>query len=195
MADATVLIVPGLRDHAPGHWQTLLAARTSHAVSVEPMGRDNVDLGVRLDAIETAASAVTGPLIVVAHSAGCIMVAHWAGRTKRPVEGALLAVPPDLEAPMPAGYPTMEALETAGWFPIPRERLRFPSIVAASLDDPLGRFDRISALSEAWGSRLVDLGAVGHLNPASGYGDWPRADQLIAELAGATRPRAEKTRH
>jgi predicted alpha/beta hydrolase family esterase len=195
MTDATVLIVPGLRDRAPGHWQTLLAARTSHAVMVEPMGRDNVDLGMRLDAIETAANAVQGPLIVVAHSAGCIMVAHWAGRTKRPVDGALLAVPPDLEAPMPAGYPTMDALEAAGWFPVPRERLRFPSIVAASIDDPLGSFGRIAALSAAWGSRLVDLGSVGHLNPASGYGDWPRADELIAELAGAAHPHAEKTRH
>jgi predicted alpha/beta hydrolase family esterase len=194
MADATVLIVPGLRDHAPGHWQTLLAARTPHAVSVSPMGRDNVDLDTRLDAIEAAANAVEGPLIVVAHSAGCIMVAHWAGRTKRPVDGALLAVPPDLESPMPAGYPTIGALEAAGWFPVPREPLRFPSIVAASVDDPLGRFERVSALSHAWGSRLVNLGAVGHLNPASGYGDWPRADEFITELAGAARPRAKMAR-
>jgi predicted alpha/beta hydrolase family esterase len=183
--DATVLIVPGLRDHVPDHWQTLLTARTSPAVSVEPMGRENIDLGTRLDAIEMAANAVQGPLILVAHSAGCIMVAHWAGRTKRPIAGALLAVPPDFEAPMPAGYPTMDALGKAGWLPVPRQPLPFPSIVAASLDDPLGRFDRISGLSEAWGSCLVNLGAVGHLNPASGYGDWPRAEELIAELTGA----------
>jgi predicted alpha/beta hydrolase family esterase len=187
MADATVLIVPGLRGQVADHWQTLLAARTSRALSVEPLGRGNIDLSTRLDAIEAAANAAQGPLIVVAHSAGCIMVAHWAGRTKRPVAGALLAVPPDFEAPMPAGYPTMDTLRTAGWLPVPREPLPFPAIVAASLDDPLGRFDRTSELSEAWGGRLVSLGAVGHLNPASGYGDWPRAEELIAELAGATR--------
>lgn len=188
--DATIVIVPGLRDHAPDHWQTLLAARTSRAVSVEPMGRENVDIASRLDAIEAAAAALQGPLILVGHSAGCIAVAHWAGRTSRPVAGALLAVPPDLETPMPAGYPTLDALGKGGWLPVPRKPLPFPSIVAASLDDPLGRFDRISGLSEAWGSRLVDLGDVGHLNPASGYGDWPRADELIAELAGTTAWRA-----
>ena len=192
MTDTTVLIVPGLRDHAPDHWQTLLAARTPRAVSVEPMGRANVDLVPRLDAIESAANAVQGPLIVVGHSAGSIMVVHWAVRTKRPVAGALLAVPPDLETPMPAGYPTMDALEKGGWLPVPREPLPFPSVVAASLDDPLGRFDQILELSEAWGSRLVNLGAVGHLNPASGYGDWPRADELIKELAGATRRYAQR---
>jgi predicted alpha/beta hydrolase family esterase len=190
MADATVLIVPGLRDRTPDHWQTLLAARTPRAVSVEPMGRENVDLDSRLFAIEAAANAIRGPVILVGHSAGCIMVAHWAGRTRRPVAGALLAAPPDLDTPMPAGYPTMEALQKGGWFPMPREPLPFPSIVAASLNDPLGSFDRISELSEAWGSRLVNLGEVGHLNPASGYGDWRGADELIGELAVATRQHA-----
>jgi predicted alpha/beta hydrolase family esterase len=190
MTDATVLIVPGLRDHAPEHWQTLLAARTPRAVPVEPMGRKNVDLGSRLYAIEAAADAIQGPLILVAHSAGCIAVAHWAERTNRPVAGALLAVPPDLETPMPAGYPTIDELVMGGWLPVPRGPLPFPSIVAASLDDPLGKFDQISRLSEAWGSRLVNLGNVGHLNPASGYGDWPGAQELIAELAGTALRRA-----
>jgi predicted alpha/beta hydrolase family esterase len=185
MTDPTVLIVPGLRDRVPKHWQTLLAARMPRAVMVEPMGRENVDLGCRLDAIEVAANAIRGPLILVGHSAGCIAITHWAGRTNRPVAGALLAAPADLETPMPAGYPTMDALGKGGWLPVPRQPLPFPSIVGASLDDPLARFGRISGLSTAWGSRLVNLGNVGHLNPASGYGDWPRADELIAELAGA----------
>ena len=34
---ATVLIVPGLRDHVPQHWQTLLAAQLPRVVSVPPM--------------------------------------------------------------------------------------------------------------------------------------------------------------
>ena len=182
MANATVLIVPGLRDHAQDHWQTLLAARLPRVVTVEPMGRDNVDLQMRIDAIEAAANAIRGPLIVVAHSAGCIMAAHWAARTKRPVDGALLAVPPDLETPMPEGYPTVEALRAAGWFPVPHKPLPFPSIVALSENDPLGQIDRVLELGRAWGARLINLGDVGHLNPASGYGDWPLADKLIGEL-------------
>ncbi|EEP86318.1 alpha/beta hydrolase family protein [Burkholderia mallei GB8 horse 4] len=76
-----------------------------------------------------------------------------------------------------------------GWTPIPRKRLPFPSIVAASTNDPLARIERAAALADAWGSRLVDLGAAGHLNPASGYGEWPGALALIAELEDA-RPRA-----
>ena len=64
-----------------------------------------------------------------------------------------------------------------------REPLPFPSVVAASRDDPLGRYERIEQLANDWGSRLVDLGFVGHLNPASGYGVWSRADEFIDELS------------
>ena len=44
----------------------------------------------------------------------------------------------------------------------------------------------MTSLARAWGSRLVDLGNVGHLNPASGFGEWPRALPLIDELVNGT---------
>jgi predicted alpha/beta hydrolase family esterase len=183
MTQPTVLIVPGLRDHVAEHWQTLLAARLPRVRSVPPMGRDNLDCAARVEAIERAASAIEGPVIVVAHSGGVIMVAHWAKRYRRPIQGALLATPPDFEEPMPEGYPTMEALAAGGWLPVPREPLPFPSIVAASRNDPLSRIERVAGLARSWGSRFVDLGNVGHLNPASGFGDWPQAEQFIRELS------------
>jgi uncharacterized protein len=181
----TVLIVPGLRDHVERHWQTILARRLPNVRSVPPMGREDLDCAARVRAIERFAQAVPGPLVIVAHSGGCIMLAHWAQQTRRAVRGALLAVPPDFERPMPEGYPTVEALQANGWLPVPRARLPFPSIVAASRNDPLADYSRVAGLADAWGSELVDLGDVGHLNPASGYGDWPRADEFIATLSAA----------
>jgi uncharacterized protein len=187
MSEATVLIVPGLRDAVAQHWQTLLEARLRKAgrpvASVPPMGRDDLDCAARVVAIEDTARSVESPLIVVAHSGGCIMLAHWAEATTRAVQGALLATPPDFETPMPAGYPTLDALRVGGWLPVPRKPLPFPSIVAASRNDPLADYDRVAMLARSWGSRLVDLGEVGHLNPASGYGEWPWAEKLIAELS------------
>jgi serine hydrolase len=187
MTEPTVLIVPGLRDHVAQHWQTLLEARLRAAgrpvASVPPMGREDLDCTAKVAAIERTAQSVEGPIVIVAHSGGCVMLAHWAQRTRRPVLGALLATPPDFEQPMPEGYPTMDALGAGGWFPVPRNPLPFPSIVAASRNDPLGRFERVAELTRAWGSRFVDLGEVGHLNPASGYGEWPRAEEFILELA------------
>jgi predicted alpha/beta hydrolase family esterase len=182
MSGATVLIVPGLRDHVAEHWQTVLGARLPRVRTVPPMGRDDLDCAARCAAIEREAWAVRGPLVIVAHSGGVVMVAHWACRTRRSVLGALLATPPDFERPMPEGYPTIVALEAGGWLPVPRRPLPFPSIVAASRNDPLGDFDRVAGLARVWGSRLVDLGEVGHLNPASGFGEWPMAERLISEL-------------
>jgi predicted alpha/beta hydrolase family esterase len=185
----TVLIVPGLRDAVDDHWQTLLQRDLRKAArpvaSVLPMGRENLSCSARVAEIERTAQSIEGPIVAVAHSGGCIMLAHWARRTQRAVRGALLATPPDFEKPMPEGYPTMDALRAGGWLPVPRKPLPFPSIVGASRNDPLGRFSRVTALASDWGSEVVDLGSVGHLNPASGYGQWTKAESLIARLGAA----------
>src|SRR3974377_831825 len=107
---ATVLMVPGLRDEVPDHWQTLLAQRLPAARSVQPLGRVNLDCAMRVQALERAARGVIGPLIVVAHSAGVLTVIHCLPRTARSVRGALLAVPPDFETALPEGYPETAAL-------------------------------------------------------------------------------------
>jgi predicted alpha/beta hydrolase family esterase len=83
----------------------------------------------------------------------------------------LLATPPDLETPLPHGHTPRDVLEQNGWLPIPRNTLPFPSIVAASRNDPLASFERVAEMAANWGSRLVDLGDVGHLNPAAGFGE------------------------
>ncbi|BAK76812.1 protein of unknown function [Pseudogulbenkiania sp. NH8B] len=182
----TILIVPGLRDHVPEHWQTLLEEKWRKAgrpiASVPPLEHDKLSCSARVAALEDALSRIDGPVILVAHSAGCMIVAQWAQRHPRAIHGAVLAAPADLESPMPEGYPSPDTIATNGWLPIPRQPLPFPSIVAASTNDPLGALERISALADAWGSRLVNVGAAGHLNPAAGYGEWPQAEVLIEAL-------------
>ena len=178
----TVLIVPGLRDHVEDHWQTLLARKLPRVRTVPPLEHDKLSCAARVAALDAALSQIDGPVVIVAHSAGVMMTAHWAQSHRREIQGALLAAPADLETPLPPGYPTPDQLQQHGWLPIPRTRLPFPSIVAASTNDPLARFERVAALAAAWGSRLVDIGAAGHLNPAAGYGDWPLAIELLAGL-------------
>lgn len=183
----TVLIVPGLREHVCDHWQTLLEADLHQARrpvrSVPAMGRAELDCASRVAAIEREVRAIAGPVVLAAHSGGCVMVAHWAVRHAAGcVRGALLATPPDFEEALPAGYPTLDDLRAKGWLPVPREALPFPSIVAASRNDPLCRFERAAGYAHAWGSLLVDIGEAGHLNPASGHGRWPRALPFIDEL-------------
>ncbi|MFI5719298.1 RBBP9/YdeN family alpha/beta hydrolase [Nocardia sp. NPDC051750] len=193
-ADPTIVIVPGLRDHVPGHWQTLLAERLDKVRTVPPLEHDKLGLAARIAALDDVVAEIDGPVVLVAHSAGVMITVHWAQRNRRPVRGALLATPADLETPLPSGYPTSDDLGAGGWTPIPRGRLPFPSVLAASTTDPLAAFRRVTGMAEAWGSRLVDLGDVGHLNPASGYGDWPRGQKLLNELIASTAAEAEVLR-
>lgn len=179
----TILVVPGLRDHVEDHWQTIVAGKLPNTHVVPPLERDGLSCAARIEALEQAFADISGPVVLVAHSAGVMITVHWARHHQHRIKGALLAAPPDFESPLPEGYPTMDALRDNGWLPTPRTPLPFPSIVAASTNDPLARLEKVTELASAWGSRLVNVGAVGHLNPASGFGEWPRALEFINELS------------
>jgi predicted alpha/beta hydrolase family esterase len=188
MSDATVVLVPGLRGHVEDHWQTHLAASLPGARTVPPLGRTNPALQARVTLLDHVVEDVDGPVVLVAHSAGVLVTVHWAATyTGTKVVGALLATPPAFAAPLPPEYPSIAELRNHGWLPIPRRPLPFASILATSTDDALGNPVRLRALANAWGSREHSLGAVGHLNPASGFGEWPEAMSLIEELKAGIR--------
>jgi predicted alpha/beta hydrolase family esterase len=185
-AAPTVLIVPGLRDDMPEHWQTILQKKLRRAFTVPRIPRDSaawISRPAWVAMLDKCVRAIQGPVVLVAHSAGVAMVAHWAQQHRAAIRGALLATPPDLETPLPSSYPTLDALRENGWSPMPRRTLPFPSIVAASTNDPMASYERVASLAIAWGSRLLDVGPVGHLNPASGFGEWLQAEALVQELA------------
>ena len=95
---------------------------------------------------------------------------------RAPIKGALLATPADVEKPFPGRLSdhATRCANTAGCR-FRASRLPFPSLLAASRNDPLCAFARAQALAQDWGSELEDLGEVGHLNPAAGFGEWPQA--------------------
>ena len=171
-----VLIVPGWGDSGPDHWQSLWEADNPGFRRVAQ--RDWL-YPICADWVETLAAAIRAgdrPVVLVAHSLGCLAVAHLhdAGL---PVRGALLVAPPDVERP---DYPAV----SEGFTPIPRDRLPFASILVASRTDPFIAFDRSRELASAWGSRLVDAGDRGHVNADAGLGPWALGEQLLAELRG-----------
>jgi predicted alpha/beta hydrolase family esterase len=185
LQQSTVLIVPGLRDHMPDHWQTHLERELDRVACVPRMRaeKDKLSCAAWVSMLDRSLANIAGPVILVAHSGGVMMVAHWATRHRRPIQGALLATPPDFDSPLPKGYPSQDVLREGGWMPAPRTKLPFPSIVAASENDPLCCMDRAEALARDWGSAVVNIGAAGHLNPSSGFGPWPRAHEFIAALS------------
>ncbi|HEX8363257.1 MAG TPA: alpha/beta hydrolase [Longimicrobium sp.] len=171
-----VLLVPGLFDSSPGHWQSLWHA--AHPEYHRVVQRDwvNADRADWVGTLNRSIEAIDGPVVLVAHSLACITVAHWArsagsGR----VVGALLVAPSDVDLPtFPAG--------TTGFAPVPLEPLPFPSVLVASSDDEYITAQRARELGAAWGSRMVEVGAAGHINTSAGFGPWPAGEALLEEL-------------
>lgn len=172
---ASVLILPGWHNSGPDHWQSLW--QTTHGYT--RVEQDNWDFPLRGDwmiQLEEAVLANPGA-VLVAHSLGCILVAAWAAHSKNAnkVKAALLVAPADVERP------EMQHM-LHSWSPIVRERLPFSSVVAASRNDAYCSLLRASGLAQAWGSRLVDCGAVGHINTDSRVGSWPDGFALLQDL-------------
>jgi uncharacterized protein len=153
-------------------------------VTVPPLAENKLSRDARVGALTATLAKIQGPVILAAHSAGVLTVVHWARRHARTIKAALLATPADIETPLPAGYPTPEELTAGGWLPIPRVRLPFQSLVIASDTDSLASAGRVAEMARDWGADFENLGDIGHLNPATGYGPWPMARTLLERLEG-----------
>ena len=175
----TTLLLPGLFDSGPDHWQShwqrmdVTCRRVEQADWATPRCADWV---ATLDA---AIATLGGPAVLVAHSSSCALVAHWAATASDAhlarIRGALLVAPTDPEGP---NYP----VGPTGFAPMPLAPLPFRSTVVASTDDEYVTLARAREYAGAWGSELVEVGAAGHINTASGLGAWPAGHALLERL-------------
>jgi len=171
-----ILTIPGLWNSGPQHWQTHWEAKSAGVTRVMQRDFDHPDRDEWVATLDAAIRACPEPPVLAAHSLGCSLVAQWSkDRGGRGVAGAFLVAPSDAEAP---NYP----IEGRSFSSMPLVRLPFPSLVVASTDDEYVSLDRARAFADAWGSRLVTIGAAGHINGASGYGPWPEGEAMLREL-------------
>ena len=176
MTITPVLVLPGYGDSGPGHWQSLWEAEDPACRRVVQRDWMLPRLEDWLDTLARHVAECEGPPVLVAHSLACSLVAHWVTRSEGGVKGALLVAPADVDSP--AHTPE----EVRDFSPVPLVRFPFPSIVVASSDDPYVSLERAETFARAWGSRLVRIGAAGHINADSGHGEWPEGRRLLDEL-------------
>ena len=179
MQATRVLSLPGLGGSGPTHWQTLWEARYDY-VRVQQLDWDRPTRSAWLTQLRAAVAVEPGPIVLVAHSLGVALAAHFAAEAKPgQIAAALLVAPADVEDVRC----TPDA--TRCFAPLPQRRFDFPASVVASHDDPYLRFERAERLAAAWGARLVDVGNAGHINADSGLGDWPQGHELLLGLCRA----------
>jgi len=171
-----VLILPGWQNSGPAHWQSRWEKAHGYR-RVEQHDWMTPQRGDWMARLEDVVLGADGPVVLVAHSLGCILTAAWAAhsRSTARVRGALLVAPGDSERPDLRD-------QLPSWSPIVRQRLPFPAVLVGSHDDPYCSFERAQGFAADWGARFIDLGNAGHINADSGLGDWPQGRAWLQEL-------------
>ena len=172
-----VLVLPGLGNSGPQHWQTRWALRHSDWQRVNLGNWDSPVCDDWVRALDVAVQACPSPPILVAHSLACLLVAHWASRVRARVKGALLVAVPD---PQSASFPAT----ARGFAPVPMGPFAFRSLVVASVNDSFGSLAHAKHCAIAWGSSFVDIGQAGHINADSGHGEWEEGYALLQQFRG-----------
>ncbi|MDB5031560.1 alpha/beta fold hydrolase [Mucilaginibacter sp.] len=170
---STILIIPGLGSSGPQHWQSLWERRFNFT-RVE---QQDWDTPVCADWVEAINNEINkqdpSQVILVGHSLACATIAYWAQKFNTKIKGALLVGPSDTEADT---YPT----GTSGFKPV----LPFPSIAVVSTDDYYVTLNRARLFADSWGSEIINIGDAGHINVASGFGEWDAGLEFLKKLDG-----------
>ena len=176
-SDAEILIVPGLNNSGPDHWQTRWQQKLSTAQRIEQKNWDAPDHAAWTRTIANRVNAAQKPVILIAHSLGVAATAHAAPLfDKGRVKGAFLVAPPSEEW-LRAHRQDFGAFETH-----PRDPLPFPSLLVGSRNDPHASYAAVEDLAFSWGSALKDAGEAGHVNVESGHGPWPEGLMSLAHF-------------
>ncbi|MES2977535.1 MAG: alpha/beta fold hydrolase [Pseudomonadota bacterium] len=182
MSANNILLLPGWQNSGPDHWQSLWEARHGYRRVeqhdwMRPLRGDWI---AQLEEVVLSLDTEKdGPIVLVAHSLGCMLAAAWAAHSRNTtrVKAAFLVAP---------GDPEREELRPllSSWTPVERAHLPFSCELLGSQNDPYCSRDRAQGFAHSWGAEFVDAGRLGHINSESGLGEWPeghaRLEALIA---------------
>lgn len=159
VSDFRVLIVPGLNDSGPEHWQSSWQRLYPDFERVSQVRWDVPDLMTWSEALREVLRRSERRTLIVAHSFGCLATAYLSAHDARNVAGALLVAPAD-----PERFGLSRKLE--------RANPSFPSILVGSGNDPWMSRERALHWAKLWQSEFVDAGDLGHINAESDLGMW-----------------------
>lgn len=181
--DVTVVIVPGLHDSGPGHWQSRWEQQLPRVRRVVQHDWYRPQRQAWVDQVAATMADAPGRIVVVAHSLGCITTVHLPPDIAARIDAAMLVAPAD---------PERRAV-LSSFAPVPCDPLPYRSIVVGSRNDPWCTARLSGCYARVWGSEFMLLQDAGHINADAGYGHWPLGIALLAGLAQtAQEPQAVK---
>lgn len=163
------VLVPGLHDSGPEHWQTCWQNHQPFWRRVVQRNWNTPDIDLWISSITRLLLRCPRPAILVGHSFGALASCCVAVELPEQVAGLMLVAPAE---------PMKFEIEDR----VPTRDLGIPSMLVASHNDPLMRFSRASEWAAIWHSNLVDIGEAGHINVESGFGPWRYGLDVLLEL-------------
>lgn len=175
-SQADILIVPGYKGANEDHWQSRWENNITSAQRVQMGDWHKPVFEDWKENLLNAVEATTKPVILVGHSIGSQVIVQAAKEFKKPVKGALLVAPPDVE------NPSIHPRHLLTFGPAPTDPLPFPSVTIASRNDHFCAFEKAEDMAACWGSLFMDAGESGHINHESGHGPWPEGLMVFSRF-------------
>ena len=172
------VFVPGYGNSINGHWQEIWYKEFKDSYWVEQNDWENPHCVDWVETLNSLIQSLEGPILLVTHSLGGSTIVEWSKKHTANILAVFMVAVPDVQ-----GINVPEAI--SGYQTPPLEKLPFPSLLLASTDDPYSNLDRTQYFAEAWGSELISIGDLGHVNTDSNLGEWSEGKNLLNKFIGS----------
>ena len=167
------VIVPGVGGSEYDHWQSWLQRQMRHCSRVEQVQWQHPVLDVWVKQFLDTLHGIEDDLQIVAHSFGCLtsiaaLAQHPQLHAK--IKNLLLVAPANPKRFGPHGFAQDEQNY---WQQFTQFKINVPCQMLISENDPWLSFEDAQQLAQHWRLRAINLGPVGHINVASGFGPFP----------------------
>ena len=177
------VIVPGVGGSEHDHWQSWLQRQLKSCSRVQQQDWNKPVLHEWIEQFVKTVQAIQEPIQIVAHSFGCLTtVAALAQHPElnQKIKNLVLVAPANPARFGDTGFARESQNDYQQYFH--QLKLQVPTQMIISENDPWLNFQDALQLAKAWKIRPKNLGQVGHINVASGFGPFPEIyDFLISE--------------
>lgn len=175
------VIVPGVGGSEYNHWQSILQRQIMSSCS--RVQQKNWNLPILKDWVAEFVKTVTpiqGDIQIVAHSFGCLttvaaLAQHPELNSK--VKNLVLVAPANPARFGDAGFARDSQNDYHAYFH--QLEIHAPTHLIISENDPWLDFQDALQLAESWKLDPINLGQVGHINVASGFGSFPELSNYL----------------
>ena len=177
------VIVPGVGGSDYDHWQSWLQRQLMCCSRVQQQDWNAPVLHQWVKNFVESVAAVEGTVQIVAHSFGCLTTVAALDQhpeLAKKIKKLILVAPANPARFGDQGFARNSHNDYAAYFH--QIKLKIPTEMIISENDPWLSFEDAKKLAHSWQVRPRNIGAVGHINVASGFGPFPEIyDYMFSE--------------